>query len=290
MTVQTHSQTNQDLRATIRQGLLPVRGSGWLGGFSNMLSKELGDWFGTRRWLWQLLLWPIILDGFIAFLLFVAPALEASNPSFAGITEAMLAGLPPSQGAVLFFYSMAVLTGTIGAIIFAQDEIIQEKQSGTAAWILSKPVARLSFVLTKLLSNIISLVVFVACVPGAIVVGEIYLATHQLIPVVPFLLGLAVAMLGVVFYTSLVIMLGVVSESRSKVLGIAFGLFFGGTVLKTFIPQIAYVLPLAMDYIGLSVVLKTSLPTMLVSELISVTVLTIVYIGVALLSFQRKEM
>ena len=52
MTVQTHPQVTHDLRLAARQGLLPTRGSGWLAGFGNMLGKELGEWFRTRRWLW----------------------------------------------------------------------------------------------------------------------------------------------------------------------------------------------------------------------------------------------
>ncbi len=290
MTVQTHSQVSQDLRTITRQGLLPAKGGGGLAGFSNMLSKELGEWFGTRRWLSQLVLWAIILGGYIAGLLYVIPVLESSNPAFKGMTETIFLGLPPEQGAVSQFFSMAILVGSIAAIILAQDEVIQEKQSGTAAWILSKPVARPAFILTKLLSNIVGLLIFVVGVPGMIVVGEIYLKTHQLVPVLPYLAGLAVVLLGLVFYTSLVIMLGVACESRSKVLGIAFGLFFAGTLLKSFIPQIAYVLPIAMDGIGLSIMLGMPLPVMLISELISVAVLTIVFIVVALWRFQRKEM
>ena len=290
MTVQTHSQGSQDLRAITRQGLLPARGGGWLAGYGNMLAKELGEWFNTRRWLWQLLLWPIILDGWVAFPLFVLPYLESTNPAFQGASEKMFAGLPTELGSAYMFYSMVVLAGTLGAIIFAQDEVIQEKQSGTAAWILSKPVARPAFILTKLQSNVISMLVFVVGLPGLIAFGEIYLATHELVPLVPFLEGMAVVLLGLVFYTSLVIMLGVVCESRSKVLGIAFGIFFGGMMLKTFFPQIAYVLPIAMDGIGLSILMGMPLPVMLLSELISVAVLTIVFIVVALLSFQHREM
>ncbi len=290
MTVQTESHVRQDLRAITRQGLLPARGGGWPAGFGNMLAKEFGEWFGTRRWLSQLVLWAVILGGYIAGLLYVIPLLESSNPAFKGMTETIFLGLPPEQGAVTQFFSMAILVGSIAAIILAQDEVIQEKQSGTAAWILSKPVARPAFILTKLVSNIVGLLIFVVSVPGMIVAVEIYLKTHQLVPVLPFMAGLAVVLLGLVFYSSLVIMLGVVSDSRSKVLGIAFGLFFAGTLLKSFIPQIAYVLPIAMDAIGLSILLGMPLPVMLISELISVAVLTIVFIMVALFSFQRKEM
>jgi ABC-2 type transport system permease protein len=289
MSVQTESHVSQDLRMITRQGLLPAKGRGWLAGFGNMLSKELGEWFGTRRWLWQLLLWPIILGGYIAAILFLIPLIESTNPAMKGMSETIFLGLPPEQGAVSLFYGMVMLIGAIGAIILVQDEIILEKQSGTAAWILSKPVARPAFILTKLLSNIVSLLIFVIFVPSVIVVGEIYLKTHLLVPLVPFLAGLAVVLLGLAFYTSLVIMLGVVCESRSKVLGVAFGIFFAGTILKSFIPQLGYILPIAMDGIGLSIFLGMPLPNMLLSELISVAVLTIVFIVMALWRFQHKE-
>ena len=39
MTVQTHPEATRDLRLAARQGLLPVRGDGWLAGFGNMLGK-----------------------------------------------------------------------------------------------------------------------------------------------------------------------------------------------------------------------------------------------------------
>ncbi len=42
MTVQTHPHVTHDLRLAARQGLLPARGSGWLGGFSNMLCQRAG--------------------------------------------------------------------------------------------------------------------------------------------------------------------------------------------------------------------------------------------------------
>ena len=191
MTVQTNPQVTRDLRLAARQGLLPARGSVWLAGFSNMLAKELGEWFRTRRWLWQLVIWLGILDGFLAFMLFVLPVLAPLWPGLP-TREQVFMGLPVEVGAVMHFFSIVLMTGTLGAIILAQDEVIQEKQSGTAAWILSKPVARPAFILTKQQSDLIGLLVFVVGVPGLIVVGGIYLKTHQLVPVLPFLVGLAV--------------------------------------------------------------------------------------------------
>jgi len=181
------------------------------------------------------------------------------------------------------------MTGSIGAIILAQDEVIQEKQSGTAAWILSKPAARQAFILTKLLSNTIGMLVFIVGLPGLVVLGEVFLATHQLVPLVPFLVGAGVVMLALFFYVSLVILLGVLFESRGPVLGITFGIMFGGRLLANFFPQLAYVLPLGMDGTALSIVMGIPLPAALVWEVISTAVLSIVFILVALWSFQHKE-
>jgi ABC-2 type transport system permease protein len=289
MTAQTHPQVTHDLRLAARQGLLPARGGGWLAGFGNMFAKELGEWFRTRRWLWQLLIWSVILDGLIAFMLFALPVLNTLMPGLP-TQEQVFAGLPPEVGAMIQFFSFLVMTGTIGAIILVQDEIIQEKQSGTAAWILSKPVARLAFIMTKLLSNITGVLVFVVGVPGLIVMGEIYLATHQLVPLVPFLAGTGVILLALIFYVSLVILLGVLFESRGPVLGIAFGVLWGGMILRNFIPQILYVLPLGMEGVAMGVVQGIPLPAIYVSELISTAVLSIVFTLVALWRFQKIEL
>ena len=56
MTTQTKSQSPLELRLAARKGLLPVTDSRWFAGFNNMLEKEIGEWFHTRRWISQLLL------------------------------------------------------------------------------------------------------------------------------------------------------------------------------------------------------------------------------------------
>lgn len=290
MTASTHSQGTRDLRLAARQGLLPARGSGWLAGFDNMLGKELGEWFRTRRWLWQLLIWLIIVDGWTAFLLFGVPALASVVPELKQTADAIFAGLPLEVGGVMQFFAILAMSGTIGVIILAQDEIILEKQSGTAAWILSKPVARQAFILTKLLSNIAGALIFIVMVPGLIILGETYLAAHKVVSLLPFLAGAGVILLALVFYISLVILLGVLSESRGKVLGIAFGILWGGMLLRNLIPQIGYFLPISMDGIALSAVLRTPLPAMFLSQLISTATLSIAFILVALWRFQRIEL
>jgi ABC-2 type transport system permease protein len=289
MTVQTHPQESRDLRLAARQGLLPARGSGWLTGFLNMLNKELGEWFRTRRWLWQLLTGVILINGFVFIILFIMPMLEPIMPGFNAALQQPYIGLPPGSMGLSFYFTITLLVGTIGVIILAQDEIIQEKQSGTAAWILSKPVARPSFILTKLLSNIIGALCFIVVLPAMVVLGEIYLNIHQMVPLMPFLAGVGVVLLTLIFYISLVIVLGVLSESRGPVLGISFGIMLGGMLLSNLVPYIAYVLPVTMDKVAQVLVIGMPLPVMFVSQVISTAVLSIVFILVALWHFQHKE-
>jgi hypothetical protein len=105
----------------------------------------------------------------------------------------------------------------------------------------------------------------------------------------PFLAGIGVFMLTIFFYISLVIMLGVLFESRGPVMGISFGLVLAGFTIGGFIPHISYILPVTMDKVAQMVVLEAPLPAMFISEITSTAVLSIAFIVVALWRFQRRE-
>ncbi len=271
MTVQTHPHVTRDLRLAARQGLLPALGSGWLAGFANMLAKELGEWFRTRRWLGRILIWPALING-------VPAILRALGQITSEVPD------------LLYYCQIAVIAGTIGMIILAQDEIIQEKQSGTAAWILSKPASRQAFILAKLLSNAIGVLIFVIALPGLITLVQTYWTTHEMVPLLPFLAGAGSILLALLFYLSLVILLGVLFGSRGPVLAIPFGIMLGGMFMAGNFPQIAYVLPLNIDAISLMIMKGIPLTAGMVSQMISAAVLSILFTLAALWRFQHKEL
>ena len=78
MATQSRSSVSQDLILAARQGLIPASTSRRLGGFRNLFNKELGEWFATRRWLIQGLIWLVIINGMMAFVMFVAPTFDTS--------------------------------------------------------------------------------------------------------------------------------------------------------------------------------------------------------------------
>lgn len=277
----------QDAAAPGRAALQPVQGSPWLGGFRNMLSKELGDWFGTRRWLIQTGIWVAIINGFVAFILFLVPTIqqEAAQSGAAPPpedTDPLLLGLS-------LFFTLAGAAGVIGTIILAQDEIIGEKQSGTAAWILSKPVARAAFILSKLAASSIGIGIFIIGIPAVICYAQVSLAVGHPIDLPSYLAGLVPLALTLLFYLTLTLLLGVVFDQRGPLLGIAFGLFFGASILVQFIPELAQVLPINLPNAGSALAEGRGLPDSAVLPLILTPIWSFLFIVAALWRFQRME-
>ena len=120
--------------------LIPVREVGWRRGLSNLLDNEFGRWWRTRRWWTQALMWA----GIIGFLL-GALVLRGNEEDRAG--------------SILFYGIIASIIPSIAVIIMMQSALIGEKHNGTAAWVLSKPVARTAFILAKLVANSLTVLV-----------------------------------------------------------------------------------------------------------------------------------
>ncbi len=262
------------------RSLKPISGDPRLGGFDNLLSKELGDWIKGRNWIRRVLSWVLIINGITAMILFLSgsPAAQAEG------------GVPPAKEmAVQMVFSMMVIAGSIGMIIMAQDEIIGEKTTGTAAWVLSKPVSRRAFILAKLLANTIGVLVFVVAIPAAVGYVEAWIAGGSALPLGPYLIATLVAALGSLFYLALAILLGVLYDRRGPVLGICLGILLGGSVAMNLLPSLAAVLPLALQNISTALALSTPLPTLFIIE-IGVTILwIIVFVLVSLLRFEKIE-
>ncbi len=59
--------------------LVATRNSGWTTGFRNLLDKELASWWRTRRWLVHLILWEVVITGFLLIIGFEGRS-EAKSP------------------------------------------------------------------------------------------------------------------------------------------------------------------------------------------------------------------
>ncbi|HSL45038.1 MAG TPA: hypothetical protein VK897_16520 [Anaerolineales bacterium] len=274
MTIQSKSVVDQEAILAARHGLVPVRKQARLGGFGNMLRKELGQWWGTRMWWVQTLIWMLILNGITT----IVAATEAVLPQ------------GKMYEAVQAFLGLSVSMVGIGAVIVAQGAIVGEKQLGTAAWVMSKPASRSAFILTKIVAYTLGFVVTAVLIPSTIFVFTMRVLIPAPLPLDTFLAGMAVAALGQLFYLTLTLMLGTFYNSRGPVAGIGIAVILIGMMLKGLIPQQIMILtpwPLA-DLAG-PLALGMELPSVWPVPIVATAFWIVVMIVAALWRFGREE-
>jgi ABC-2 type transport system permease protein len=274
MTTQSKSVVNQDLILAARQGLIPVRERAWLGGFGNILRKELGQWWGTRTWWVQTLIWVAILNGISTIV-----ALTEARPPGELLVEVVQTFLPMTVGAV-----------AIGTVIAAQGAIVGEKQLGTAAWVMSKPASRAAFILAKILANALGVWVTAIIIPSIIFVITVRMLVPAPLALIPFLAGMAIAALAQLFYLTLTLMLGTFTNSRGPIAGIGIGFIMTGLLLKGFIPsQVLIVTPWPLTDVAAGLALGTDLPSIWLVPVLATAFWIVAMTVAALWRFGREE-
>ena len=274
MNTQSKSVVNQDLIIEARQGLIPVREHTRMGGFGNMFRKELGQWWGTRTWWVQILIWVLTLNGIST----IVALTEAGSPAEV-LQEVMQTFLPMSIGAI-----------GIGTIVTVQGAIVGEKQLGTAAWVMSKPASRSAFILAKTLAYAIGYWVTAIIIPSSVFFITMGQLIPEPLPLMPFLAGVSLVALGQLFYLSLTLMLGTFFSGRGPIAGIGIGFILTGMLLKGFIPmQVLIVTPWVLQDVASGLALGTSLPAVWTIPIIATAIWIIVMTAIGLWRFNREE-
>lgn len=254
---------------------------GWRSGMANLVRKENDQWWRTRRWWIQSLLWLVILNGTLAIGLWVMPIVEPDLK-----LEAALA--------YEFFVQMMAWFPMFAVIVIAQGAIVSEKRSGTAAWILSTPVSRESFILSKLLANALGFLVTVIIIQGAVAYAQLSLYGGALLPVGPYLAVLGLYGLYLLFYLALTLMLGTFFDARGPVLGIAIGVAIAsmrglGQLLSGYAPWLVKILPEALPVQANAVATGTPLPSDWPVPIVVVLLYSVAFMALAIWRFKREE-
>lgn len=203
-------------------------GSGPFVGFANMLDKEFGTWWRTRRALLHLGLWLFVINGLLTIIGF-----DEQGGSPAETLDAFLE---------IFFLAGGLFT-TIGIVLSTQSSLVSERQMGTAEWVLSKPVTRESFLLAKIAIDGASFLWLAVVVPSTLLLYQTLYFSYLLPEGGPFLLGLALHVQHLVFYLTLTLALGAFLNSRGAVAGAAIGFLFFGAIVPNFFPSTRFLSP-----------------------------------------------
>jgi ABC-2 type transport system permease protein len=268
--------------------LQPIPARGWRAGLGNLWWKELHDWWGTRTWLVQFLIWLVILNGFV-FLVLVVPEPKITSVTTSDGDVIQRSTTSKDLSALSVFFLAGGYALTIGVIILAQDKIIGEKRTGTAAWILSKPVSRSSFVLAHLSGLMLNLLILGVIIQAVISYAMVCVYRHGLVPPLPFLAGIGMLAECVLFYLSLSIMLGTLSDRRGVAIGIPLVLILGDTIFPQILPFLSAMMPWSLPQASAALVTGTQIPRTILVPVILTLAWSAIFTTVALLRFQMEE-
>ncbi len=282
--------------------LIPSTNYGWSAGFRNMLRKENARWWNRKSLLVQFVIWLAIVNALVAFVVFVVPHVTdeglkqqiaheltrhgiVNGPINFDFTVGQVAGMGLSM-----FFQLSALAMFIGAVIIAHDSILKERETGTAAWLLSKPLSRKAFVLAKVLANGIGMMSIVLIAQGIIAYAMCSVELGSPVAVFPFLAGLGLLGLDILFYLVLATVLGAFSLSRGVTLGvpIVFGLI-GGEIL-TVLPDLGHYMPWTLSGFAQGVVTGASISSIDLMPVIATALLILLLIGAAVWRFEKIEL
>jgi ABC-2 type transport system permease protein len=261
----------------------PVKEKGWRRGLGNLLEGEYSAWFKSSRWWKHLILWFAIVNVMMVIMLIAT--VEAAKDGNEGPPIILMYGI---------FGGMFV---AIGVMVIMQQVLIREKHSGTAAWVLSKPVTRTAFVVSRLAVNSLAILLTAVIVPGLILYFTLGLFS-DLGWLSPFGFTAALAMIALhtFYWTALVLMMGTLTESSALVIAVPMILFFAFWMGTDLIPSLIYISPLLLVFspapeimapLTISFVNGSAVYSWL--PLISTLISCVIFVAVAIWRFNRQE-
>jgi len=259
-----------------------INEKGWRRGLGNLLQGEYSAWFKSSRWWKHLIMWFVIVNVMMVIMV-IASAQEAKQGNEG----------PPLLLMYGIFGGMFV---AVGVMIIMQQVLVREKNSGTAAWVLSKPVTRTAFVVSRLVVNTVAILFTAVIVPGVVLYITLGLFSDLgWLSLLGFFAALLMIALNMFYWITLVLMMGTLSDSSSVVLAIPITLFFAFAYGPGLIPPLIYISPLMLAFNlngqiqPLTISFISSEPVFSWLPLISTVVCSVVFIAVAIWRFNRQQ-
>jgi len=275
------------------ESLKPSLNFGWTAGLRNMLRKENAKWWSWKSLAAQLIVWTLIINSMVALAVFILPHIPVPTDGSVDAETAQLLDSSPAgilKLGLSMFFQISGMALLIGGVIIAHDAILKERESGTAAWLLSKPISRKSFVLAKLIANVAGLLLVVIAVQAAIAYAQISVAYGGLAPLGPFLGGLGILSLNSLFYLVLALALGAFTLSRGVTLGLPIVIGIVGSLLLQVLSELQYVTPWNLGATALMVAQGAPLPDFAPFALAATLIWILAFAGAAIWRFEKLEL
>lgn len=243
---------------------------------TTLLVKEASLWRRSHAWWSQPLLFVALTVGALALPLVALRDVFASEPG--GVTA----------GAASVVSGLLTTGAALAAVLWFQNALIGERQSGTAAWILSKPVPRWTVPVAKLIvhGGLVSLSAVV--LPGLAAWAVLQAALPSPPDLGPYLAALTVLVLHTVAYAAATLALGAWTDARGLVVALPLASLLGGDLVLSIVPQAAQVTPWLLGR-GAGLLMQGA-PFPVPAALAATAVLAVVLVGLALTAFGRRDL
>jgi ABC-2 type transport system permease protein len=187
--------------------------------FRTLLAKELREQRRTHRML--IIVAVLLVSGLISPLLAkYTPLIMRSVPGVPPEIAALIPE-PTIQDAFIQYFKNIGQFGLLLVIVLTMGIMAQEKERGTAAMLLTKPVRRSAVVLTKWLAGLLCLLA--GLLLAALGAAFYTLVLFQPFSLLDFLAGNALLAIFLAFYMTLALLASTLARSQSMAAAGAFG-------------------------------------------------------------------
>lgn len=259
-----------------------IQETGWRLGFANLFNRENRKWWRSSRWWVQSLIWLAFLAGFMVLALYIIPNLTAPDGQPISTED-------PISSALQGFFGIGSLLLAIGITILMQDELIGEKQSGTAEWVLSKPASRSAFFLSKLSAHTLGMLLVMIGLPALVSYLLLWAYSGSAFPAAPYWAGVLLLTLHTFFYLTLALLLGVLFNRREILLAVSLFSLLGGSFIRSFLPQPSLFTPWFLSDISFMAAMGVPIPLEFQVSILATLAWSILFIAVAVWRFRRHE-
>jgi ABC-2 type transport system permease protein len=253
-------------------------------GFGILLRKELLESWRTRRL-------PVVV-GLFLFVGIMSPLTARYLPEIlkAALGDQMTVPVPtPVVGdAVLQLQKNLAQFGALTAIVLAMGAIASEKERGTAAFILTKPTTRASFLVAKLaaLGAVLGLATAVA-----VAVAWVYTAVlFEPLAVGGWVALALLSWLGLMAWASITFLASTVTRSAAAAAGVGVIALLVLSIVSA-IPQVGRFMPSGLDPGALALAIGQDVKgPELATAILGTLVIVVGCAALAWLSFRRQEL
>lgn len=212
------------MSATIVSAVAPAPARSFAG-LGSLVRKERTEWLRGRR-AWVVLVLTTVLMSLFAAAAWINTTLRTAFPSPDAVPTGPVS-MAPMDNLLVAINSQIFIFVTIFAVA---GLILRERDTGTLAWLASKPISRRAIIVAKWAGASVMLAITAAVVPLA-VTAAVVAATYGAPNAWQSLLVGAGMVATVAFYAAVGLALGTMLPSQAAVAGAAIGVHFLPVIL-----------------------------------------------------------